>query len=804
MQDRWGTIPAILVMIALSATSSIDAGVRAADAHGKDTDDPMPANRLAQETSPYLLQHRHNPVDWYPWGEEAFAAARAANRPIFLSVGYSTCYWCHVMERESFESDDVAALLNEHFICIKVDREERPDVDDIYMLATQIVMQRGGWPNSVSLEPTTLSPFFAGTYFPREQFMHLLRQVSTVWRENESALREQAHEIAMRIEQIATQRPDAVAINRSHVDGALRQLAAQYDDLHAGFGQPPSWAPKFPTPVNLDMILDLRDVNASIRQQALTTLDRMAMGGIYDQVGGGFHRYSTDRTWTVPHFEKMLYDNGQLASTYAMSYEQTNDAFHGQIVRETLDYVLREMTAPDGAFFSAQDAEVNAREGQNYLWTDDVLRDTLRAAGMPDGGIDLVARAYGTTGGTNFQDPHHRDEPPANVLVLTAHPTELADAAGLSIEAFNGVLARANAILLKERDARDQPGLDDKIIVGWNGLMIAGFADGGRVLDTPGYIDAAARAARWILEHMRSSYGGLYRTARDGRASIDAPLEDYALFAYGLLALHRATDDPLWLRHAIDIMDAAEARFRDHDAGGYFDARTERTDLLVRTKDLYDDAVPGANGIMFLNHVMLAARTGERRWVDRAVVMRDRYSAVIAAQPTACTTAVRAFDRLLALDVDLPSVESSGAESSSSSPVGIVASPAVVQRRADGTMWTTLVFTIDEPYHINAHDAGADDVIPLTITAPADTRVTIDVDYPAGTPLDGPIPDVTLLVHDTRLMVPMTITAPPGHAGELVLSVRYQVCDDQRCLLPESVEVPLRFLDASARDREDE
>ena len=401
-------------------------------------------NRLDAETSPYLLQHQHNPVHWFGWGPEAFAAARALDRPIFLSVGYSTCYWCHVMERESFESEAIAEILNEHFVCIKVDREERPDVDDLYMAAVQLLNQgQGGWPMSVFLEPEGLRPFLAGTYFPPADgprgvgFPSVLRQVRDYWSDQREDVMRQAQGLADAIAAQQAEPGSPVAVGPRQVERGASMLLSQYDARHGGFGS----APKFPTPAKLDFLMAATWEYAPYREAVLHTLNRMATGGMYDQIGGGFHRYSVDERWLVPHFEKMLYDNAQLVSTYAEAYRRTQDPFYAEVMRETLAYVQREMTGPDGAFFSAQDAEVNAREGENYLWTVDELEAALADAGLAEDAA-VIRAVYGFDEGTNFVDPHHPDDGPKNVVHLTDTPANLAAAREEDVEDFDARLAR--------------------------------------------------------------------------------------------------------------------------------------------------------------------------------------------------------------------------------------------------------------------------------------------------------------------------------------------------------------------------
>ena len=457
--------------------------------------DPVHAhtNRLIEETSPYLLQHAHNPVDWHPWGAKSIELARREGKPIFLSIGYSTCYWCHVMERESFESEATAALMNQDFVCIKVDREQRPDVDEIYMTSCQVFTRMttgqasGGWPLSVFIDSETLKPYYVGTYFPptpsagRPSFSQVLEGLAAAWKDQRDAVTAQADQIAALVSEALAAGESARGLGADEVRNAMDRLMTIHDREHGGFGS----APKFPQPVFLELLFESGWDREPVRQALALTLDRMATGGMYDQVGGGFHRYSTDGRWLVPHFEKMLYDNGQLASVYAESFARTGDEYHARIARETVDYVLKEMTDPGtGAFYSAQDAEVNTHEGENYLWNEDEVASVLEAAGLEDD-VPLALKFFGLDQGPNFQDPHHRELPPTNVLFMIERPDVFAESEGLSSDEMDAFLARIRAALYEARAKRDQPGLDDKLIVAWNGLMIMGMADAGRVLGRP-------------------------------------------------------------------------------------------------------------------------------------------------------------------------------------------------------------------------------------------------------------------------------------------------------------------------------
>jgi uncharacterized protein YyaL (SSP411 family) len=752
--------------------------------------DPEGRNRLGAETSPYLLQHRTNPVHWWAWGEEAFAAARGLDRPIFLSIGYSTCYWCHVMERESFEDEAIARVMNEHFICIKVDREERPDVDDIYMTAVQAMTGRGGWPMSVFLEPQSLKPFLAGTYYPPEDrygrpgFRSVLLQVAGFWAQQREAVMQQADRVAEAVMNHLSLVDDPQPLGTEPIEAAIAQLLSVYDRQDGGFGRGPN---KFPTPVNLDLLLAAAWDRPAVREAVLHTLDRMAMGGMYDQIGGGFHRYSTDSKWLVPHFEKMLYDNGQLASTYAEAHQRTGDPYYATIVRETLEYVLREMTSPDGAFYSAQDAEVNHREGGNYLWTAQQIRDVLDAAGL-EAEADFALEVYGFTGGPNFTDPHHPEDGPKNIVHLNARPDALAEQMDLPLDQFNARLARLNATLLAARDRRDQPLTDDKILTGWNGLMIAGMADGGRILEESRYIEAARRAAAFVLENMRAPDGGLLRTARLGQAKIDAFLEDYAFMIRGLIALHRATGDRKPLDDAIDLAREARSRFRDSSAGAYFDTLADQADLFVRIKSTYDGATPSGNGVMANNLLDLHELTGDEAYLDDAAATLGALGRVLAARPTGSVTSLAALNRLAAISpehLERPRVARAG----EADPVQVIADRDVIRLAANQTESLELMVRIADGHHINAHEPGLDYLIPLEVKIIDGEGIELSVDYPAGERFEGP--QGAMLIHRGSVTVPVRLKRLGALTGRPILTVTWQVCTDTACLAPRTAVLPV-------------
>jgi uncharacterized protein YyaL (SSP411 family) len=526
----------------------------------------------------------------------------------------------------------------------------------------------------------------------------------------------------------------------------------------------------------------------------INTLDRMATGGMYDQIGGGFHRYSTDRKWLVPHFEKMLYDNAQLATTYAAVAERTRNPYHAEIVRETLDYVLREMTDPSGGgFYSAQDAEVNAREGGNYVWTAAQVKAALRAAGL-DSDSEFTLEVYGFNGGTNFRDPHHPEDGWKNVAYMIDRPSALARSMGLSLDAFNTRLARANAALLAVRNTRDQPGTDDKILAGWNGLMIAGMADGARVLGERSYLEAARRAKDFVLTTMRGADGGLLRTYRAGEAKIDAFLEDYAFMIRGLLALHRANGDTQALEEAAELAAMARERFRDEVGGAYFDTLAGQSDLFVRTKSMYDGAVPCGNSVMLHNLLDLHELTGEAAYLDDAVRTLEGLSSSIHSSPAGHVLSVLGLKRVV--DNYPQRLEQLAvAADSAEKPVQATASVPQLQVGREASATFELTLRLAEGYHINAHETGLGFLIPLDLRASGGGGIEVHVNWPPGEVYEGPLAEGEMRVHYGEIKLPVLVERVGDISGEPRLMLTYQVCTDQACLAPttEAVGVELVF-----------
>ncbi len=558
-------------------------------------------NRLAKETSPYLLQHAHNPVDWFPWGPEALEKAKAEDKPILLSVGYSACHWCHVMEHESFEDPETARLMNELFVNIKVDREERPDVDQIYMQAVQAMTGHGGWPMTVFLNPDGV-PFYGGTYFPPADrhglpaFARVLRAIAEAYRNKKGEVVESGRQLVEQMRQAGRLRASLALLTEEILFPAFQALSSEFDDRDGGIGR----APKFPQPMIWEFILRFwkRTGNTRARQMLTRTLTRMARGGMYDQVGGGFHRYSVDAQWLVPHFEKMLYDNGQLARLYLHAWLAAGDPEYRRIAEETLDYILREMTHPDGGFYSAQDADSEGEEGKFYLWTPAEIRGVLG----PGDEARAALRYWGVEDGPNFEG--------RNILFVPGEPAEVAAALGFSEAELAGLISRSRQKLNAAREPRVHPGRDDKVLVAWNGLACRTFAEAGRVLGRPDYTQAAVRNAEFILSAMRKD-GRLYRSWKDSQAKVLGYLEDYAMLADALLAVYEATFDLKWLEQARNLADEMLRLFWDKEQEGFFDTGVDHERLVVRPRNLFDNAVPCGSSVAAEALLRLAVFTGE-------------------------------------------------------------------------------------------------------------------------------------------------------------------------------------------------
>jgi uncharacterized protein YyaL (SSP411 family) len=592
---------------------------------------PRRPNRLVKEASPYLLGHAHNPVDWFPWGEEALAKAEVEDRPIFLSIGYAACHWCHVMERESFEDEAIAAFMNEHFVSIKVDREERPDLDGIYMDAVQAMTGQGGWPMSAFLTPDG-EPFFAGTYFPPQPrhglpaFRDVLRGVAEAWRDRRDDVVGQAADVTEAIMRASRVQTSEGALDDAIADEATAVLRRSFDARWGGFGG----APKFPQPMTLEFLLR-RAVRGSpdALEMVMTTLDRMAGGGMWDHVGGGFARYSTDERWHVPHFEKMLYDNAQLLQLYTRAWQVTGAARYRGVAVGSAEYLLREMQHPEGGFFSSQDADSEGVEGKFFTWS---WSELVELVGEP------VARAFGARPEGNWDG--------TNVLWRPVSIAETASSVRRIAEELDAELADARAVLFEARETRVRPATDDKVLAAWNGMAIGAMAEAGRALDEPTYIEAATRAAGFVLTHLRGDGGRLLRSWRGGVAGGPGFADDHALMASACLTLYETTFELAWFERARELVDDLRRLFRDVD-GGFFQTGTDTATLLVRPKELYDNATPSGNSVAAEALLRMARLTGNAAFEDEAEsalrIVRDSMDRA----PSAFGHALGVLDRLV-------------------------------------------------------------------------------------------------------------------------------------------------------------
>ena len=600
---------------------------------------PKHTNRLAQETSPYLLQHAHNPVDWYPWGEEAFAKAQADQKPVLLSIGYSACHWCHVMERESFENEAIAALMNQDFVCVKVDREERPDVDAIYMSAVQMLTGQGGWPMTMFITPDG-TPFYGGTYFPpqdyygRPGFPRVLEAVSSAWKSQRIELEQQGKDILDNLNRgsdLTRDLPDSL-LTPTLLDNAFATLSAQFDRQNGGFGS----APKFPQPANLDFLL--RYHARSKRQEPLAmvekTLQRMALGGIYDQLGGGFHRYSTDAVWLAPHFEKMLYDNAQLAQIYCRAYQATGKAFYRGVAEETLEYVLREMTGSEGGFYSAQDADSEGEEGKFFVWNPAEIRSIL---GERD--AEVFCAFYDVTPHGNWEEK--------SILRVVMDAPEVAAKFGMDLQQAADILDSGRIKLFVEREKRTKPGLDDKVLTSWNGLMLAAFAECAAVFGRDDFLQVAIRNAEF-LEATLFSDGRWLRTYRNGKAKLNGYLEDYAFLADGGLWLYQATLDSKYLNWSQGILDDMIENFWDEESGGFFSTRHDHEALIQRPKDWDDNATPSGNSVAVELLLKFAPYTTDESYRQKAARVLRKLGPLLEKHPYGFARMLGALDLYLA------------------------------------------------------------------------------------------------------------------------------------------------------------
>lgn len=747
---------------------------------------PASANRLIDSSSPYLLQHAHNPVDWYPWGEEAFAKARKENKPILLSIGYSTCYWCHVMEREIFENPDIARLMNESIVSIKIDREQRPDVDDIYMTAAQIMTHGGGgWPNNVFVTPD-LKPFFAGTYFPPAVFTSVIQQIHDRWAQDQAGITALADRLAGAIIQIKQQENDAASIlpEQPTIEALLQHYGDYYDNRFGGFYQ----APKFPNEAALLFLLDTYRLthNNVAMNMVRGTLESMAQGGIYDAVGGGFHRYATDAQWRIPHFEKMIYNQALLARAYTEFYALSNNMPEGRAIAEGIfAFTLRQMTLKDGGFYSALDAETDAVEGAYYAWTDAELHDALDKESYA-----WLARHYGLAEIPEISGHKHTD---GMVLCLKQPLSEIATAEGLSYEEM---VKKQQAVMSALRIARDKrllPHLDNKIITAWNGLMIDAFARAGQCMGRAEYIQAARRAADFLLANLRKQDGTLYRTWRDGKAEIAAYFEDYAFMIQGLVSTYRATKADTYLQAAEELVAQAKKLFWDREHGGYYFTDGSEQ-LLVRMKNAVDSALPSGNAVMAHALLDLYEITGNAEWKQQTEALLKAFGQAIKKDPRGYTHMMHALLRLNHL---IPAAKATQQPVETATLQEAMETKAHVQvsasepKREGNCLTVTVVLDIAEGWHINANPASLDFLIPTSVDVREDSGKTeAKPAYPDASAITTPLGDIK--VYEGKISIPVQVTLPGG-AENLRLLVRAQACKDTTCLAPSDWIMPVQL-----------
>ena len=733
---------------------------------------PKYTNRLILEDSPYLQQHAHNPVNWHSWGKEAFKKAKRENKPIFLSIGYSTCHWCHVMEEESFDDPQIAVLLNKYFIAIKVDRERNPDVDKTYMTAVMLLNQSGGWPMSSFLTPQGKT-FFGGTYFPQPQFAQLLSRVDEAWNQQEKELRKQADEVARMVEQINAGEGTASKLGDTAIQQAVTAILSGHDKLKGGFSQ----APKFPHESELFLLLETaeRHNNREALTAVETSLKAMAQGGIYDQVGGGFHRYATDNDWLIPHFEKMLYNQAHLARAYLSAWRLTGNPLYERVVRETLDYVLRDMASPEGGFYSATDADSEGEEGLFFLWS----RQQIQQALTPQD-AKLAIDLFNITTRGNFEG--------SNILNL---PIALDDYAQQTKQPLPILLKSLNRIREQLRLVREQrihPLRDDKVITAWNGMMITTLAMAGDQLTEPRYLDAATKAASFIWNRNHSTKEGLLRVHLNGSSSVPAVQNDHAYYAESLIHLFDITRNSIWLERAKEITNAMLVKFWDQKHGGFFMSSAEDgLSTMGRPKDSDDNAIPSGNAVALRVLAMLAKRATVLEYGIKANATLVAFAGLINRRPMGYAYMLTAADELLNGE--------QGAHQYAGR--GVVVAKAQVTADHDGKDWLIVEIKMAPGWHINAHKPLQDYLIPteLTLGKSALAWQLGAVAYPAPEIKRLGFQQESLALHENTVTLQAELKQRGDQHAEqgLVLPIKLslQACDDRICLAPESLDLGL-------------
>ena len=730
----------------------------------ENTSTPSPAqNRLSRELSPYLRLHAHNPVDWYPWGEEALAKARREDKPIFLSVGYSSCYWCHVMERLVFSDPDIAHLMNQFFVNIKVDREERPDIDEIYMTATQLMTGHGGWPNSVFLTPD-LKPFFAGTYFPPEDshgrpgFSRVIQALHVAWQEKRQELEKQADQISQSIARIHTARAVLEKAGEDLIGKAVDHIEKRFDPINGGLGT----APKFPPDHALNLLLTAyrQNPHAKYLDMVEQTLDHMARGGIRDHLGGGFHRYATDAQWRVPHFEKMLYNQALLTHNFLRAYQITNKTAYRIAAEEILDFVSHGMTDSKGGFYSAIDAETEAEEGAYYTWTEQDIRQTLKKD------ADFFLSCYALA---------PMPEGSAGVIYKTDTDSALSVRYQIDIRTLHARLSPLKEKLLNARSQRIRPLLDDKIITAWNGLMIGAYARAYEVLDRPEYLITAQKAVDFIRDNLRNANGDLYRIYREGQRKGEAYQEDYAFLIDGLLHLYRATRSARYLQDALSLSERMHTAFWDTIDGGYFFTQSQN-EMIVRTKSFYDSALPSGNAVAL--HVLWELRTLTQNplYAQRALVLTNSFAPLAENTPGAFLHFIHGT-MMASSPITMLSPDSL-----------VTASATALPSDNANILKVNVRLNIASDWHIQASNPSDDYLIPTRLSLDTDIAKITQIDYPPAKDLQFPFAERAIAVYTDSLNVPLTLSFKT-RPQNLSLLLTYQACDSTRCLSPQTQRI---------------
>ena len=732
---------------------------------------PRYVNRLIREDSPYLLQHAHNPVNWYSWGTEAFDAARRQDKPVFLSIGYSTCHWCHVMERESFDNENIAELLNEKFIAIKVDREQRPDLDNIYMTSVQMITGRGGWPMSSFLTPEG-RPFYGGTYFPPQQFTELLERVALVWTTERNAINDSANQITTNIRRILNASSRGPDVSSTTIERAIADILSQYDAKWGGFGS----APKFPREAELLLLLQAaqRDGHEQALAAADWSLTLMAQGGIYDQVGGGFHRYSTDRRWLVPHFEKMLYNQALLGRAYLVAYRLTGEPRHRRVAEQTLEYVLRDMRHADGGFFSATDADSEGSEGTFFLWTP---REIEQILGIED--AKLARQVFGVTSEGNFEG--------RNILHL---PVTLEQFAAENQYPLADLVSRIDRIREKLRIARaerEHPLRDEKVLTAWNSMLITTLAYAYEVLEEKSYLQAARDAALFLWNQNRDNNGRLYRINLQGRASIQATQEDYAYFAEALLALYDASHEVVWLSRALNLVQAMEALFWDTEQGGFFmTSRDYDENLIARAKSPADNGVPSGSSVAVRVLALLAQRTDGDQSEDKARAALAAYSAQIDRYPSGYAYLLIGADELLR--------GASGPRQYAAR--GRVRVTGAINAEQPARRRLSIELDIDDGWHVTAHNVAQDDLAARITAHPPSRWRLASIRYPDSQPITHGDPQLPVEVYRGKVTISAELQRHDESATRdslplIPVMLRLQTCNTTLCLPVEEVRLEI-------------